>query len=1381
VAATGIPDDALPAFSVLGGRPMIDVMRRALETREPVIAMAGGPDFGIPTRVAKTFDIHALLVVPLVSRGRLIGAMAVHTPGRTVQFRDADVALARGIAAHAAAAIDAARLVRATHARLHETKAWRAVSEVLGSTRDTPETMRRVAREIGQVLGADMVGAYLADPDGGALRPIAGYHVPADLIPSFLEYPLPIKDSPGHEALWRDRRPFWSADAAADRRLDPGMVRRFPHRSNLVVPMLVNGEPIGVFVVIWWRDSRVITPDELRLVEGISEQAALFLTTVRLNEALEARLAQERETRLRLERSERRQAAFAEIVEELAAETDLDGLFALIARRGCELVEADAAAMSLVEGDDLVLRGQWGFPDLSGVATRRPITKSRLARVIRDRRVYASEDLAADPVWRDSVVVRELGYRAVLELPIFLHGEVIGVMSALQRTPRRYSEEDIRSLGALAEHSALAVDRANLREQRESRLRETERLLAVSQAVAATLDVTEIARRTLREMVRALAADLGGAWMLPPGGEEFIALAGYHVPPSLLEDTEAFAPLAASHPLIAAAQRLETPLAFPDSQGDPHLDHPILHRIPHRSLLICPMRLGKDMVGGFALVWVQRAHVFTADELRLVEGMARQAAVGIANARLLAAEREAREDLAVLADENARLFAQTQARLRETETLLALGETVIPAIDLAERMRLLARGASRAFGADTVGAYLADAEGLHLVPIAGYHVPPGLREDFVRYPIPLAGHAALEEAWHGRAPGATVDMQNDPRILAEVRRRFPARSVVFAPIVTQERPIGGLFLVWWAHEHALTPDERKLLGAICRHGALFVENARLYAEATGRRLDAEELARQARKLTENLDVAEVGRRTAESALLLLGGVASTLRLLQPDRTLALVASSGDSGWVVQIPLPLDRDVSPTAWAALSRTPVWSADVLADAGYSENVRRREIGSLALVVVPLQLKGELIGVLSIADRAGRVFQDREVELLKAFADQAAIALENSRLYGDLRDALNRVEESQRRVGQGERLRALGELAGGVAHDFNNALAVVVGRAEALLAATDDPALRQHLDVIMQVTFDAAHTVRRIQEFTRKRLARPFQPVDLNELVGEVVEVTRSRWKDAAQARGVRYEVAVECGALPEVAGEPSELREALTNIVFNALDAMPSGGSVSLRTGVDGDRVFCAVRDTGIGMPEIVRLRVFDPFFTTKGERGTGLGLSVVYGIVGRHGGEIDVQSRLGAGSVFTLRLPIRSPVSAEAASPTPPTPPALPRAARVLVVDDEKEVRDVLTAVLTRDGHAVVTCETGDQALTHLDRSAFDLVITDLGMPGLSGWDVVRAVKARRPGTPVAMVTGWGEQIDPAQAGSDGVDYLISKPFRRNDICIMVAAALAGRS
>jgi signal transduction histidine kinase/CheY-like chemotaxis protein len=392
--------------------------------------------------------------------------------------------------------------------------------------------------------------------------------------------------------------------------------------------------------------------------------------------------------------------------------------------------------------------------------------------------------------------------------------------------------------------------------------------------------------------------------------------------------------------------------------------------------------------------------------------------------------------------------------------------------------------------------------------------------------------------------------------------------------------------------------------------------------------------------------------------------------------------------------------------------------------------------------------------------------EEQLLKLMARQVGTAIENSRLYEHVTHTLHALEESQQRIVQGERLRALGEMAGGVAHDFNNVLAIIIGRAEVIAVDLEDAEIRRQIDVIIQAALDATQTVKRIQEFTRVRRSRDFRAVDVRQLIDEMLEMTRSRWKDEAEGRGAHYDIRVRGEAVPPVEGEPSEIREALTNILFNALDAMPDGGSITFTTTTKDGRVVCSIADSGIGMPEDVRQRVFDPFFTTKGERGTGLGLSVVYGIVARHGGEVDVDSKLGAGTTFTIRLPVATRLL-EGKAGTPAVP--IPRSARVLVVDDEAEILSAIGDLLRHDGHVPTLCGDAEDAIAKVEHHEFDLVITDLGMPGLSGWDVARIVKLRAPRTAVAMITGWSDRIDPEYARANGVEHVIAKPFRRDDL------------
>jgi CheY-like chemotaxis protein len=255
-------------------------------------------------------------------------------------------------------------------------------------------------------------------------------------------------------------------------------------------------------------------------------------------------------------------------------------------------------------------------------------------------------------------------------------------------------------------------------------------------------------------------------------------------------------------------------------------------------------------------------------------------------------------------------------------------------------------------------------------------------------------------------------------------------------------------------------------------------------------------------------------------------------------------------------------------------------------------------------------------------------------------------------------------------------------------------------------------------------------------------------------------------------------VDARPAPPVAGDPSELREALTNIVLNALDAMPEGGRLVLTTAGDASGAHVAVADTGPGMSESVRQRVFDPFFTTKAEKGTGLGLSVSYGIVTRHGGRIDLWSEAGHGSTFTVWIPAAGQLPE---SPAVERPAGLQVRARILLIDDDREVRETLIEMLVGLGQSVTACADGAAGLVSFQEEPFDLVLTDLGMPGQSGWDVARIVKRCRPDVPVVLVTGWADHVAPGEAAAREVDEVLAKPFTRDELARTLTAVLQPRS
>jgi signal transduction histidine kinase/CheY-like chemotaxis protein len=434
-----------------------------------------------------------------------------------------------------------------------------------------------------------------------------------------------------------------------------------------------------------------------------------------------------------------------------------------------------------------------------------------------------------------------------------------------------------------------------------------------------------------------------------------------------------------------------------------------------------------------------------------------------------------------------------------------------------------------------------------------------------------------------------------------------------------------------------------------------------------------------------------------------------------------------------------------------------------------------GSGAFMCLPVRVEDRIIGVVNLAKSASAApspaFSPTDLQFLNTLMTHIAYAVDNARLLQEARLSTNRLRRAmedlrttQTRVVEGETLRAMGQMASGMAHHVNNLLAVISGRTQLLLVRATQPEIRRPLEIIQRASFDAAEVVRRVLGFASMHPAPRAAAVDLNEVVREVVELTRPRWRDEALMRAVTIDVALELAAGAGVAGEVPALREVMMNLIFNAIEALPTGGTIRISTWSADDWIFCAVADDGVGMDDEVRRRALEAFFTTKGPQTTGLGLSVAHSVVQRHGGELSLRPNDGRGTVVTLRLPQAAPEAPGAPAVEPePTPegPAL----RILVIDDERAVREALSDSLTEDGHTVIAAASGAEGLARLaDGTKVDVVVTDLGMPEMTGWDVARAVRTRHPGLPVGLITGWAVALEISDEERGGVDFVIAKPY-----------------
>jgi signal transduction histidine kinase/ActR/RegA family two-component response regulator len=427
--------------------------------------------------------------------------------------------------------------------------------------------------------------------------------------------------------------------------------------------------------------------------------------------------------------------------------------------------------------------------------------------------------------------------------------------------------------------------------------------------------------------------------------------------------------------------------------------------------------------------------------------------------------------------------------------------------------------------------------------------------------------------------------------------------------------------------------------------------------------------------------------------------------------------------------------------------------------------------SLLCVPLIIKDEIVGVTALTRFGEEGFDPDDLEVVTIFAAHCSVAIENAQLYEEIQDTVKELRATQNQLIQSAKLNALGEMAGGVAHDFNNVLTAILGRTQLLLRRSDNADAREALKVIERTALDGAHTVRRIQEFTRLRQDQGIERVEIDRVLRDVIELIRPNWEYPSRLQGIRIIPEIDLDSNRAIRGRAADLREVFTNLILNALDAMPEGGELRISSKDENDSVVVRIADTGVGMDESAKTRAFEPFFTTKADKGTGLGLSVAYGIVTRHGGKIEVETEPGKGTTFLIRIPVAHELMATVESKKEERKAA---AMRILCVDDEQPVLEVLAEMLEALGHRAEQALGGEVGVEAIARFHPEVVFTDLGMPGTSGWDVAARVKEDNPDTIVVMVTGWGVQIEIDAARNRGVDYILPKPYTLDEVMQLLA-------
>ncbi len=366
------------------------------------------------------------------------------------------------------------------------------------------------------------------------------------------------------------------------------------------------------------------------------------------------------------------------------------------------------------------------------------------------------------------------------------------------------------------------------------------------------------------------------------------------------------------------------------------------------------------------------------------------------------------------------------------------------------------------------------------------------------------------------------------------------------------------------------------------------------------------------------------------------------------------------------------------------------------------------------------------------------------------------------------------------QSEKLKSIGTVASGISHEINNILAIIMGRAEILQRGfKDDTELKEGLSSIIKASDTGADIVKKMLAFARSdQKTSDYVPIDMKSVIWQAIDFTKPRWKNMAQSKGINYQVdTAGIDEVLEVFCNPTELIEVFINIINNALDAMPDGGRIAISTKSDKNTAYISISDTGAGISEDVKKKIFDPFFTTRLPEGTGLGMSIVYSIIKRHGGKIEVESEIGKSTTFNLSIPIHKEMAKSIVSPSKPSGDKITKKLRILVVDDEIDLCKFLDDLLTTDGHIVKTVNNGTEAIELARKEQFDLVLSDLAMPGKTGYDVITALNELETRPKIGIITGWSEKIDSLRKEPFKVDFVIIKPLHLSEIARHINDAL----
>jgi PAS domain S-box-containing protein len=1028
---------------------------------------------------------------------------------------------------------------------------------------------------------------------------------------------------------------------------------------------------------------------------------------------------------------------------EITRELQLTALLDLITRRAGELAGAGSSTVWLWEETDQVLLSAAWYGLGDWMKGRRLRLGEGVSGVVAQRRQgLIVNDYRTSP-YTQGPVLEHTGITAMLAEPLLYRGRLLGVIRvADDKTGRHFTEEDRRLLQHFAAQAAIAIENARLHETAAGRARQLATLNDLAHTMTTVLDPQGVAKEILAAIQVLVPGAAGRLWEQVGSPDELHLVAGVGLRDPEGGDTRVVHP---QEGLLGTAIATRQPVISRDVSRDARfLDKDWAVAEGLVSCMILPLVLGEHVHGVLA-IYTRADHTFTEEEIDLFKSFATQAAIAI---------------------ENARLFHGEQARRRQVEAVRIVSEEIARELDLSRVLALIIRRSIELVGADSGIVRLWDESQGLLIPHSHVGMDPS-RLFRLRLGEGVAGIVAE------RREGMIVnDFQTSAAVPQHIRKGSVVYATIAQPLLYRDRLVGVISIFRETPGRTFREEDQELLGVFATQSAIAIENARLYAATERGAHEARSLYEVAHSLTTSLELGEVLYLIAVKTTELLGTPHAQVVLWdEASQTLRFGAAHGTeadkarhqqyrlgeglNGIVAQTRAPLvvnDYQAFPHRVPGLT-------EVTADMG-----------------VPLLYRGRFLGVLNAhSTQPGWVFTEAHLALLTSFADQAAVAIENARLFDAVQRHAAELEDrvKQRTVELEEALRVKAQFLANMSHELRTPLNFVIGFSELLREGTAGPLSLKQASYLERI-----HTGgKRLLELVTHLLEiaeTDSQPTSfqLDRLVlTEVLDEVLAPLAAIAQAKSVALEMAPHPG-LPFVVADRRKFTQIVHHLVTNAIRFTPTGGRVTVsarRVGTSkGEDAEIAVQDSGIGVRSEDLERIFLPFEQADGSDtrrygGAGLGLALARQLTGLHGGRIWAESEgEGRGARFIVRLPLL---------PAPPPP-------QILVVEDEVFVREALRATLMAEGYGVDGVCSGIEAQERLAAGLPSLLILDIGLPDVDGRDLLKQLRAdaRTRDLPILILTGM-ESIRPEEILGLGADEFLTKPVSAQVVSATVARLL----